>query len=495
VLALAIGLFGVHMVYAARYGIFRDELYYVACGDHLSFGYVDHPPLVAVMARAAHAVFGESVRGLRVIPALCAAATVILAGASARALGGGRYAQVLAALAVVAAPEFLGTFHVLSMNCALPVAWGAAALFAIRAVRAGDARAWAAFGVACGVGLEAKHSTLFFGAAIAAGLVVTPARRVLATRGPWIAIAIAALLFAPNLVWEQIHGWPTLEFMANAQAKKMVALGPLAFARAQVENMNPLTFPIWAGGVAWLLAARAAHPFRFLGVAFVALFVIVLLGHGKPYYMAPIFPVVYGAGGVAIEARVRRFVSRAAIAAIVPATGALLAPFALPVLEPATFPGYAAALGAKPSPDEKHKMGPLPQFFADQFGWEAMARKVADAYLHLPPEEQRVAALYGENYGEASAIAFFGPRWGLPYPVSGHNAYFTWGPPEGTRGAVLIAVGPDEDDLRETYEEVEKVGETDEPYAMPFENHQPIFVCRRPKRPLLDVWPSVKLYI
>ena len=475
--------------------MFRDELYYVACGEHLALGYVDHPPVVALMARASRVVFGESLVGLRILPALLAAALVLLTAELARELGGGRFAQVLAALCTIVAPAMLGTHHFLSMNCVLPVAWTALALFATRALVNGHARAWLWFGGVAGLSLETKHSTLFWGAALVIGIALTPHRRALATRGPWLAVGIAALLLVPNLAWEQHNGWPTLEFMHNAQQKKMVAYGPLAFFVEVLGSMHPLTFPVWAGGLGWLLVAKRARAHRFLGIAFVALFVVVLAGRGKPYYIAPAFPIVFAAGGAALEQLVKRRIARAAIVALLSAGGAALAPMALPLLDPPAFLRYAAALGARPSTDEKHRMGPLPQHFADQFGWEAMARKVKDAYDQLPPEEQAVAAIYGGNYGEAGAVDYFGRAWGLPRAVGGHNAYFMWGPPNDGRGRVLIAVGEDRDDLLETYEEVTEVGKTDEPYAMPYENELPVYVCRKPRRTLEEVWPLTKHYI
>jgi hypothetical protein len=397
---------------------------------------------------------------------------------------------------VLVTPEFLGTFHILSMNAVLPVAWAGCAIFATRALVLGDRRAWTWFGVVAGIGLEAKHSTLFFGAALAVGLFATEHRKALFTRGPWVGLAVALLLFAPNLVWEQVHGWPTLEFMHNAQERKMVSMSPVEFLGATVLDMLPLTLPVWLGGLVWLLVAERARPYRFLGVTFVASTIIILAGRGKPYYLAPAFPVVYAAGGVLGESWILGRIVRGVVSLVLILGGAALAPFALPILDPPAFLRYQAALGVTPPADEKHAMGPLPQFQADQFGWEAMAEKVAAAYRALPPEDQRVAAFYGQNYGEASAVAVFGPRLGLPPAiVSGHNSYFLWGPPPAGRGAVMITVGVSKDDVLESYEEVEQVGETDEPYAMPYENHKPIFVARKLRRPMADVWPTTKEFI
>ncbi len=494
----AIGAFlcALQLAYAGRYGIFRDEMYYVACGDHLAFGYVDHPPLVALMARLEVLVFGESPRALRVLPAVLAGASVVLAGELARLLRGRAFAQILAAVCVLAAPELLGVFHILSMNAVLPVAWTACAVFATRALVFEEPRAWLGFGVVAGVGLEAKHSTLFFGAAVAIALLSTSHRRALRSRGPWLAFGIALLLFAPNLAWEAANGWPTLEFMRNAQEHKMVAMSPWGFVVASTVNMLPLTLPVWLGGLVWLVTSERARPYRFLGVTFVAALVIVVAGKGKPYYLAPAFPILYAAGGVALESWLAGRVARGALVGLIALGGAALAPFALPILAPPALVRYSASLGVEPPSDEKHAKGPLPQFEADQLGWEAMAAKVAAAYRALPPDEQRVAAFYGTNYGEASAIAFFGPRLGLPpAAVSGHNSFFLWGPPKGERGAVMITVGVSREDLLETYEDVTPAGETDEPYAMPYENHLPIFVARRLREPMDRVWPSTKHFI
>ncbi len=486
---MALALFLLQIALDGRYGVFRDELYYVACGRHLAFGYVDHPPLVAVMARLSTALLGESARALRVLPALCGAATVLLTGELARTLGGRTFAQNLAALCALVAPEFLGSCHFLSMNCVLPVAWTAAAIFATRALVLSQRRDWVFFGLACGVGLLAKHSTLFFGAALGVGLLVTSSRSALRTRGPWVGLGLAALLLAPNLVWEQVNDWPTLEFMRNAQAHKMAHMSALSFLRAQVDDMLVLSLPVWAAGAAYLLVAKRARPAQFLGVAFVAVYAIVMLGNGKPYYLAPAFPVAYAAGGVAFEGWLNNRVARAAVLGVLLAGGAAIAPMAIPILDEPAFIRYAAALGSQPPSDEKHERGLLPQFQADQHGWEAMATKVARAYQSLSPDEQRVATIYGGNYGEAGAVDFFGSRWGLPPAWSGHNAYFMWGPPKEGRGAVMIAVGDFAcEDWSNVYGSIEKFDQTDDPYVMPYENHIPICLLRDQKEPLDRVW-------
>ena len=492
---LALLLFAAHMALANRYGVFRDELYYVACGKHLAFGYVDHPPLVAWMARSETALFGNSVIGLRVWPALLAAVAVWLSAELARVMGGANYAQILAALCVATAPELLGTDHFLSMNCVLPVAWTAAALFAIRGWTEKNTRAWVGFGVACGIGLLAKHSTLFFGAAMALGMLVSSSRKQLLTRGPWIGAAVAAVVFAPNMIWEIAQGFPTLEFMHNAQAKKMVAMSVPAFMNGLFMTMGPPSAIVWGAGCIWMLFTKSGARFRFLGVTFIAVIGIVALAHGKPYYVAGAFPLAYAAGGVYLEQLVKRIYFRIPIIALLAIPGVAVAPLALPILEPETFRRYEGALGLRGEDSEKHEKGLLPQHFADQFGWRPMAERVATAYHQLTPEEQRVTAIYGGNYGEAGTVDFFGPELGLPTAVSGHNSYYLWGPPRDGRGEILLAIGPDKSDLEELYFDVTAVGETDEKYAMPYEDHVPLYLCRRPKVDIRVVWNTLKIFI
>jgi Dolichyl-phosphate-mannose-protein mannosyltransferase len=491
---VALALIAIHLALGSRYGIFRDELYYFACGDHLAWGYVDHPPLIALVARLSRIAFVHWLPGLRLAPAACAAATVLLAAEIARAMHGGAFAQLVAALAVAIAPAYLVIGGFLSMNCFEPVVWSAGALLAMHAGAGERSRAWVAFGMVCGVGLLAKHSSLFFGAALAAGLLATSQRRWLATRGPWIAVALAALLSAPNVGWEITHGWPTIEFLHNARVAKMVRFGPISFLREQFVSMHPVNALVWGAGLAWLLVGERARSWRFLGVAWVALFVLFVATGAKPYYLSPFYPILFGAGGAAIEARVASRSVQGTIAAILAASGALVAPLGLPILSPPAYVRWSSALGLRASNGERGETGALPQWFADQFGWEPMVTKIAAAYASLPADEKRTVAIFAGNYGEAGAIDWFGASLGLPRAVSGHNNYFLWGPPAEGRGAVLIAIA-DRRELEGLYSDIRKVDETDSPFAMPSENHRAIYVCRGPTRSLRDAWPAIKLYV
>ncbi|HEY7214881.1 MAG TPA: glycosyltransferase family 39 protein [Thermoanaerobaculia bacterium] len=488
-----------HVAVLRSYGWFRDEFYYVACGRHLDFGYVDHPPFVALVARLVTSVFGDSLAALRLVSAVVGAAVIYLAGRIARELGGGLFAQGLAALCVLISPLYLFNFHVFSMNVFDVLFWTLGALIVIRILKTGNPRLWLLFGLVAGLGLENKHSMLFFGLGVFVGVLLTPERRQF--RAPWIWLggAIAFALFLPNLIWEVIHGWPTLEFIRNAAAHKNVALSPLEFLMEQTRLMHPLTFPIWLAGLVWLFS-RPGRPFRLLGWIYLTALAVLLTQNSKAYYLAPVYPMLFAAGGTAFErglARLRRPWLRAAVAGLILLVlvggGAAIAPLTLPMLPIESFIRYQRSLGLQPGSDEKHRMGDLPQYFADMHGWPEMVAEVARVYRTLTPEERARATVFGQNYGEAGAVDALGRAYGLPPAISGHNNYFFWGPPEEGKNVIVI-IGGDEADNRGACVDLQKAGEIRCGHCMPYEDRQIVYVCRGLKMPVRELWPRVKHY-
>lgn len=492
----------IHAATLTSYGWFRDEFYYVACSEHLAFGYVDHPPLVALMAWLSRHLLGESLAALRVLPVLTGAAVVFLAGWLAREFGGGRLAQAMACLGVLVAPVYLFNFHYFSMNSFEVLLWTLAAWVVVRIVKTGDPELWPLFGLIAGIGLQNKHSMLVFGFGIFAGLLLTPERRQLARPWIWAGGALAFLIFLPNLIWQASHGWPTLEFMKNAQLYKNVSLSPLELFTAQFLNQHPLAFLVALAGLGWLLIAWAGRPYRLFGWAALAVFAVLAAQDSKPYYLSPVFPLLLGAGGVALEGGFGRIPSRGlrtatagAFVALLAGSGAALAPLALPVLPEDTYVRYANALGVgNAGAGERHEMGRLPQHFADMHGWQAMVDEVARVYRSLPPEDQAQARIFAQNYGEAGAISLLGRKYGLPPVLSGHNSYYLWGT-GGWQGDLLIVLGGDEDDNRQVCKDLRRVGEVRCGDCMPYEDRNPVYICRGLDPPIDRLWPRLKNYI
>jgi 4-amino-4-deoxy-L-arabinose transferase-like glycosyltransferase len=495
VFAVAAAHLFLHLVSLRGYGIFRDELYYLACADHLDWGYVDHPPLSIALLWGQRALLGESLGAIRVLPALVGVGLVFLAALLARELSGGRFAQGLAALAVAVVPQYLGITGFFSMNAFDLLFWAAAALVVARIVNTGDARLWLVLGALLGLGLQNKISVLFFGFGLAVALASTPLRSHLRQPHLWLGGLLAGVLFLPHLLWQARYDWPTLEFIRNAKQYKIADLTPLQFFGAQILEIHPLNAPLWLAGLVWLLAGREGRKFRVLGIIYVVAFVTMLLQKSKPYYLGPAYPMLLAAGAVAFEGWTRsRPALRPVLLAVLAVGGLLLSPLAIPLLPVETFIAYQRALGLAPVVAERSTLGPLPQHFADRFGWEEMAAAVAEAYDTLPENERAGAVIVTSNYGEAGALRYFGARHGLPPAVSQHNSYFFWGPGR-EKADVVIAVGMDAADLHEAFESVTEAGRVKSPYAMPYETRRPILVCRGLKLPLAEAWARGKRFI
>lgn len=479
---------------APGYGYFRDELYYLANARHLGWGYVDHPPMIGWVAAAVRATLGDSLLAVRSVPALCAAATVWVVGATAGRLGGGRFAQILAALAVLAAPVFLALFSFLSMNALDLLIQAVLWWLAVRLLAGADPRLWLLFGLVAGIGLETKIGVLFLGAGLGVGLLAARRWNVLRSRYLWLGGGLALLLFVPYVAWNAVHGWPTLEFMAAAREGKIVELSPLAFLAEQALLVGPASGLLAVVGIAALLGLGALRAWRALGWAFLGVLAILVLAGGKAYYLAPAYPITFAAGGVAVERwTAGRRVLRAVLLAALVAAGALLAPLAKPLLPIDAFVAYASRLGVVPSAGERHELGELPQLFADMHGWPQLAADVAAVHRTLPPDERAAACVFAQNYGQAGAVDLFGPALGLPRAISGHNSYWLWGP-QGCTGEVLIVIGGDAADLARLFERHEARGRTTCELCMPYERDLPIWVAWGLRVPLEEAWPAVKHY-
>ena len=439
-------------------------------------------------------LFGDSLPAIRFLPAVAGAGEVAIAALIACELGGKRFAQGLTALAVLVAPGVLATDNLLSMNAFEPLFWAGCAWLLIRIVKTGNLKLWLWFGILAGLGLENKYSMLIFGAGIVLGLLLTPQRRLLATPWPWIGGAIVFLIFLPNLLWNVQHHFPFLELEANIRRSgRDVPLTPLAFLGEEVLTMNPLTLPLWLAGLWFYFASDLGKPFRGLGWAWVFTAAVIVMVSPRVYYLYPAFPVLFAGGGVMWESWVhesRYGWLKLAFLALMLAAGAVLSPLAIPVLPPETFIRYTKALHLAPPAIETHRLGPLPQIFADQFGWEEMAATVARVFNNLPPEIRPKTVIFGQNYGQAGAIDLWGPKYGLPPAISGHQSYFLWGP-RGYTGESVIVMAGQQDDLKSRFADVQKVASVYHPYSMPYE-HFDIFYCRGPKRPLKEIWPQVK---
>lgn len=494
VIALALGLLVFHCIFNNQYGYFRDEFNYMSSGDHLAWGYVDQPPLLPFLVRISRAILGDSLRSIRFVPALAISAVVVLTALIAREFGGRSFALLLSAVAVVIAPVFLSDGSLVTTNSLEPLLWMGCVYFAILAIKR-DGRYWLGFGVCAGLGLLEKYSIAVFGFGIVVGLLLTKERKVLLNKWFWLGGALAFLIFLPNLIWNIQNDWPFFELMRNIKAdNRDVQLSPLEFFVQQILLLHPLTAPIWITGLIALFFSERLRQFRLLGWCYLVCFVAFVALKGKNYYLAPIYPMLLAAGALVIESAIERTRHRwmkPAIIVLLLAGGAWLAPLVVPVFSVDRFVSYMNSLPFKPPRSEhSHEGALLPQHYADQFGWEELTVRTAEAWSRLKPEERGDCGIFAQNYGQAGAIDFFGRRYGLPPGLSGHQTYFLWGP-RGYSGNCMIVLDDDREDLERLFEQVELVGTSDHPYAL--ERNIPVWLCKGSKFGTLEeLWPKVK---
>ena len=494
VIAIATGKVVLHCIFNNRYGYFRDEFDYLACGDHLAWGYVDQPPLLPFLVRVSREVLGESLRSIRFLPALAISLVVVLTGLIAREFGGRRFALVLSAVAILIAPTYLSDGSLLVTNSLEPLLWMGCVYFAILAIKR-HPRYWLGFGIVAGLGLEEKYSIAIFGFAIVIGLLMTRHRRVLINKWFLAAGVLAFLIFLPNWAWNSRNHWPFLELMRNIKASgRDVALSPLQFFLQQILLLHPLTAPIWLSGLIALLVARRFRTFQLFGWTYLISFVAFVALKGKNYYLAPIYPVLIAAGAVVFEAAIEQFRQawlKPALIILLLAGGAWFAPIVIPVFPVDRLISYLNALPFKvPRSEHSHEGAALPQHYADQFGWEEMTAVTAQAWQRIPVEQRSDCGIFAQNYGQAGAIDFFGPRYGLPKAISGHQTYWLWGP-RGYSGNCMIVLDDRKEVLDQLFNQVELIGISDNIYSI--ERQTPVFLCRGAKfGTLQQIWPRLK---
>lgn len=480
------------------YGPFIDELYYVSCAERPAWGYVDHPPLSPALLWVSRAVLGDGLIALRLPAALLGALVVLGVGVLARRLGAGRFGQAVACGATLISPAFQLIFGYYSMNSIEIAIWLACGWILIEIERRRDGRLWLLFGLVAGIGLLNKHTMVLFALALGIGLVATPARRHLSRRWMWLGAGIAALFFTPNLVWQLNHGWPSLEFYRNAHVEKIFPIPPQMVLFLQVLFMNPGTLPVWLAGIVILLRRRDPVDLRHLGVLGLALLAIVMVGReSRPDRIAGMYPLLFAAGGAAWEAIVAHRTWRAlriALPVWLVATGAVLAPLGLPILPPRALVAYTSAIRFQPQIERgAGKRTPLPQWFADRLGWQQLADDVAAARERLAPEERGLECYFAPSYGQAGALEWLGRERGLRPVFCTHNTWFLWGPPSDSI-RVAIVLGNDPQTLGTLFEEVELAGIHDCEGCMPWRDQMPIWIVRRSRVRIADLWPEWKHY-
>lgn len=481
------------------YGIFRDELYYIACANRLQLGYVDHPPLSIYVLAVWKFLFGDSLLSIRIIPSIVSSVCVFMIGLFTERLGGRKSAIIIATITFMFSPIFLGMNTIYSMNTFDFLFWIVSAHLFLRIIQTEDkslrTRVWIWLGVVIGLGLLNKTSMFWLGSGILLGTIFSPIRKDLKTSYPYIAAGIALLIFSPNIIWNITHDFTHLEFMRNAASMKYGGLTPVSFILDQLLILNPLSIIIWLPGIYFFIFNKQGRKYKAVVFIYIATFLILLInGHSKGEYVAAAYQILFSGGAVMIGIwGKKRSWFKYAIGIPVIAVGILLAPFARPLLAVDSFLEYQNAIGLKPPSNEGHETE-LPQFYSDMFGWEELARDVSKVYLSLTAEERNKTLVYCSNYGKAGAIEYYSDKYPLPKVICPHNSYWYWW--DGVdQATTLIIIGGEIEDHLSSLKEVHKAGFHSTKYGMPYENNLKIFIGRGLLRSLEEIRNSDKIII
>jgi hypothetical protein len=475
------------------YEFHRDAFLYMAMGEHLRLFTMDFPPGIAMLSQLTRGLLGDSLFALRLPIALASTALAILAVLTARELGGGRFAQGLAALAVLANSLFLRAGN-LFQPVVLDQFWWTLGLFAlIKLARTEEPRWWIVFGSACGLGLLSKFSMLIFGFAAFLALLATQARSAFRTRWPWIAAGIALVLGSPSFIGQIRLGWPLFDQMGDLRSAQLARVSPLEFIVAQ--PLWGMGFIVAVIGVAALIVAPAWRRYRTVGWTVVFAFLTLLVLRGKDYYLGPVYPVMYGAGAVVLERfRLPRWgaLARWGTVALIAGYGALMLPLGLPILAPAAMETYLAWLSLEGATETNiGEQERLPQDYSDMLNWREQVEEVARVYHALPPDERERAVILASNYGEAGAIDFYGPRYGIPQAHAFVGTYWYFGPGD-LPGDVIVLHGFRDDDFRTFCGTKTAAGFVTHPYAVAEQRDLTVYVCREPRQTLQELWPQLE---
>lgn len=482
----------IHMLTNGQYGFHRDELLYLAQGEHLSWGYLEIPPFLAALGNFSRLLLGDSLTAVRFLPAIAGAAMVFMTGLMARELGGGRFAQFLSAIAMIASPLFLGAGNLFQPVAFDQLFWVVGTYFLILFIRRQDPRLWLILGLIIGIGLLNKYTMLLFGFGLLVGLLLTDSRSVMLTKWPWLAALMAAVIFSPNIIWQIQHGWPLVAHLSALAESQLAHISPIDFLLGQLW-MHAFTIPVWLTGLVYAFLPGEGKPYRPLGWIYVVNLLVLLFLSGKIYYLGPAYPALFALGAFAIE----RFIStrewhiaKVALPVVIVALNLPAVPYALPVLSITKFEAYAHYVATRlgfssPLRWETGQIERITQDYADMFGWEEQAATVSRIYHSLPPDERSQCTIWGGNYGEAGAIDLFGEKYGLPKAICHNSSYYLWGPGEAS-SEVGIHIGYDWDAFQDLFHESQLVAVITHEWAR--ENNVPVYVFRGAKIPFSEMW-------
>lgn len=498
IIVLAIFKFIVHILTANGYGYFIDELYTVALSKHLDFGYVDLPPIVPAILAVSRSIFGESLFALHIVPALTGAATMAFVCLITREMGGKRFAICISGLTFIVAPVWLTMNSFFAYDGFDQLSLSIFFYLLIKYIKSDDKKLWVPLGIIAGIAAMTKATILFYGLGFLIALVVSGYGKKLNSKWPWIGLGLFLIIISPYIVWQMINGWPTLDYWMYYESGRTYKSSIAEYLINIIIIMNPFTLPLWTAGIYKIMLPKIRGGYRFIGVMFIASFMLLFLLSAKAYMLAAFFVPLYSAGAVFVEEKLTiKNMKKIKISIItyVLAAGLALAPASIPILSPVQLTRYFnifRIINKSVTLDNLPKTS-FPQTLADRFGWDNMVDTINRVYRKLPDIERDKCRIFAGYYGAAGAIDLLGKKYSLPNAMSGHLTYYLWGPGDFS-GEIMISIGVPEQILKMYFEEVNEEDRVISEYTMPYNTDLPVYICRKSKLNIKDLWANFKYF-
>lgn len=479
----------IHLAAINNMEFHRDELLYFSLGLHPDFGYASVPPMIGWIAALLQNIFGHSVFVAKMFPAALSGFFVFLSAAIARELGGGKYAQILAAFAILIPPFALRTFHLFQPVHLDLLFWTLAFYYSIRYANTRNNKYLIILGAVFGFALLNKYLAALLIFALLIAVLFSPYRNVFKRKAFYIGMALGLLIFMPNLIWQFTHGLPVVHHFNQLNQYQLVHVNRFDFFIDQALMMYA-SFVFFIAGIVWLIWRR---EYRYILISVSIVVVILVVLRGKSYYTLGVLPVVISAGAVAMEKAIKRPAFRVAFPAILVLLSLPNLPISLPVYKHQGLVDYFKGMEEKYGLTsirrfEDGSIHSLPQDYADQLGWEELTRIAGEAYRQIPDKSR--AIIYCENYGQAGAIAILGKKQNLPHPVSFNESFLYWAPKEFHPDIEYLVYINDEvgDDINELFTEIRLVGKISNIHAR--EYGTAVYLCMQPAGSFNEIWKN-----
>jgi len=479
----------VHLLTSTNYELHRDEMLYFNMADNPAAGYLTVPPVTGLLAYLVKNIFGYSVFGIRLFPALLSTATLYLIARIVRDLGGAITALVVSSVTYLVMPGYLLIFSLFTPNAIEIFLWSLIIYLIFRLTVTGNPRLWLWIGIVTGIAFNTKYSVVFPAFAFLISMLVF--RRFKLIFSPWIlaGLSIGILLIIPNIIWQYNHNWPVLFHMEELKKTQLSNLSYFHFF-IDLFSLNSMFLLVWMIGLGYLLFSGEMKNIRFIGLATVLVFGLFILMKGKAYYAMGLIPFLIACGGRFIEKYIKQNYILIPAMIVVTLYGLISLPFVLPVL---SFPGlekYSEITGKWVSAPfmrwEDGKEHQVSQVYADMTGWKELAENVASVYHNLDSEDQKKCTIYCQrNYGYAGAIHFYGHPYHLPEPVTFLESYVFWAP-DSIAGEPIIYIYYNSDEMQPHFKNIKETGTVDDPWFR--ESGLKVYLCTDLKTDVQEVY-------